>query len=164
MDRQWREVSKSEFKAFVLKHELSPVSSNQCQDLQDDYINSSNEVLATHEMIGCGSIYHVTSNQEVFMSEELTTRSNLNGHPIAFVNEKWVYENDLALTPGYGGKNRPCTKCGKENVNSDECLGMLPGVTAACCGHGDPEQAYIIFNNGVVVRGFTCVENSQITG
>ena len=26
----------------------------------------------------------------------------------------------------------------------DACLGLLPGVAAACCGHGDPERAYVV--------------------
>lgn len=32
----------------------------------------------------------------------------------------------------------------------DPCLGKLPGVQFACCGHGDPEEdPYIMFTNGV---------------
>lgn len=33
----------------------------------------------------------------------------------------------------------------------DPCLGMLPGVSAACCGHGG--EAYVLFSNGQVLRG-----------
>lgn len=94
-------------------------------------------------------------------SVKLTIRSHLNGHPIVFINKRWVYEEDLSPVSGYGGKDRPCIKCGKDNENVDACLGMLPGVSNACCGHGDPEQAYIIFDNGIAVRGFTCIEDSQ---
>ena len=25
----------------------------------------------------------------------------------------------------------------------DACIGRLPGVRGACCGHGDPDEAYI---------------------
>lgn len=32
------------------------------------------------------------------------------------------------------------------------CLGNLPGVVAACCGHG-VKEGYIKFSNGTVVRG-----------
>jgi len=55
--------------------------------------------------------------------------------------------------------NRPCGHCGlKDNSNDglpDPCLGNLAGVVNACCGHGDPSQAYICFMGGLVIRGFT---------
>lgn len=49
-----------------------------------------------------------------------------------------------------------CGDCGKKPTKEghDGCLGLLPGVAFACCGHGDPERSYIAFTNGVVVRGF----------
>lgn len=52
--------------------------------------------------------------------------------------------------------NRPCGHCGLHipDGEPDPCLGRLPGVTNACCGHGDPKQAYVCFDNGLVVRGF----------
>lgn len=54
---------------------------------------------------------------------------------------------------------RPCGHCGLYgNSNDDEpdpCLGRLPGVINACCGHGDPSQSYVCFVGGVVIRGFT---------
>lgn len=37
-----------------------------------------------------------------------------------------------------------------EVVGPDPCLGVLPGVLAACCGHGK-KQGYIYFENGVTV-------------
>lgn len=39
----------------------------------------------------------------------------------------------------------------------DFCLGKLPYVRQACCGHGCPEEAYFIFQNGVEVRGADAV-------
>ena len=43
----------------------------------------------------------------------------------------------------------------------DPCLGYLPGVRYACCGHGE-EHGYIFFDNGVVVRGdFTLIEKQM---
>jgi hypothetical protein len=51
-----------------------------------------------------------------------------------------------------------CDRCGhKKSLTSDEpdgCIADLPGVVGACCGHGDREQSYIQFQNGVVVEGF----------
>jgi hypothetical protein len=36
----------------------------------------------------------------------------------------------------------------------DACLGCLPGVKSACCGHGRRKESYIRFVNGKEVRGF----------
>lgn len=47
---------------------------------------------------------------------------------------------------------RTCTKCGELCVRGepDPCLGYLPGVAHACCGHGEPTKvAYVAFDNGV---------------
>lgn len=54
-----------------------------------------------------------------------------------------------------------CPKC-KETANLtedkvDPCLGYLPGVDNACCGHGTGE-GYIQFKNGVTIRGSFAVE------
>ena len=85
-------------------------------------------------------------------------RSTFRGHPIIWVVDAWLYEDTRQPIPGGGGENRPCIKCGSRKWSGDgehdECLGFLPGVTNACCGHGDPEQAYVVFENGVVLRGF----------
>ena len=43
------------------------------------------------------------------------------------------------------GQRGYCTAC--EMVvpdGPDACLGLLPGVAQACCGHGDPERAYVV--------------------
>jgi len=85
--------------------------------------------------------------------------SHFRGHPIIWVNDStWVYEDTGEPLPGWGGEARPCAHCGKDFKHSfdvDPCLGILPGVKQACCGHGVPEEAYIIFENGVIVEGFT---------
>ena len=47
----------------------------------------------------------------------------------------------------------PCKKCGKIG-DPDACLGTLPGVDFACCGHGNREESYVKFTNGVILRGF----------
>ena len=51
---------------------------------------------------------------------------------------------------------RRCSKCGATvgPDRPDACLGTLPGVTEACCGHGKRQQAYIKFASGLFVRGF----------
>lgn len=87
------------------------------------------------------------------------TRSYFRGYSIIWKNEKWLYADTKESIPGYGGEFRPCAKCGKVFEGSDigdfdPCLGELPGVDNACCGHGIRDQAYIRFTNGVFIRGF----------
>ena len=50
-----------------------------------------------------------------------------------------------------------CPKCDMsvKDIEEDPCLGHLPGVSFACCGHGNQEKAYIVFENGVKISGFT---------
>ena len=52
---------------------------------------------------------------------------------------------------------RRCTVCGAQvgADRPDACLGELPGVTEACCGHGVPRHAYITFESGLIIRGFS---------
>lgn len=54
-----------------------------------------------------------------------------------------------------------CNGCGltvkkehrTKNGYADPCLGVLPGVKYACCGHGDLiDDAYIFFETGVIIR------------
>ena len=86
-------------------------------------------------------------------------RSHFRGHPIIWKNNEWVYE-DTEEASGFNSIVRPCKKCGKTFEGSsigdaDPCIGELPGVDNACCGHGVPELAYIRFETGVVVKGFS---------
>ena len=93
------------------------------------------------------------------------SRSYFRGYPIVWINNEWVYEDDHTPAPASGGKVRPCKKCGtlftsgKEEV--DPCLGTLPGVDKACCGHGIREASYIRFTNGTVIRGFVIEEKGN---
>lgn len=43
----------------------------------------------------------------------------------------------------------------------DPCLGRLPGVVNACCGHGDVEMSYIEFENGVSVSGMILINHPR---
>jgi hypothetical protein len=54
---------------------------------------------------------------------------------------------------------KPCKRCDRlpTGEGHDACLGTLPGVKFACCGHGE-QPGYIMFNNGVVIRGDFKVE------
>lgn len=89
----------------------------------------------------------------------MTARSYFRGHPTYWDEQLqgWRYTDTGEPIPGWGGEIRPCAKCGAvfEMHEPDACLGQLPGVDNACCGHGVPDQAYIRFTSHVVVRGFT---------
>ena len=44
-----------------------------------------------------------------------------------------------------------CCNCGKapiieDGIDADACWGVLPGVLNACCGHGNPDKAYIMLD------------------
>ncbi len=58
---------------------------------------------------------------------------------------------------------RLCGVCGHERGLSvpDVCIGKLPGVGAACCGHGNPEDAYVSIAMGehhVVIKGQDAID------
>lgn len=99
------------------------------------------------------------------MAEEALERgtSTWRGHPTIWTDGMWVFQDTGEPIPGYGGRVRPCVVCGQVEWSGDgavdRCLGVLPGVSNACCGHGDPNSAYIVFKNGVTIRGFNVVPN-----
>lgn len=90
----------------------------------------------------------------------MTAKSHFRGHPIEWVDGRWVYADTKEALPGFGGFPYPryCAKCGLKTPlgegEVDPCLGVLPGVDNACCGHGVREESYIRFENGTVVKGF----------
>ena len=56
---------------------------------------------------------------------------------------------------------RTCGRCLMPSLpgcDYDPCLGLLPGVLNACCGHGRREESYIQFGNGLLVQGFAIRE------
>jgi hypothetical protein len=72
---------------------------------------------------------------------------------------KLRHTDDLSVCAGSERCERACVACGLAPVDGhDACIANLPGVTFACCGHGDPAQAYVKFENGVILRRFDAVE------
>lgn len=71
----------------------------------------------------------------------------LRGTKVEFDGTPEGYARAVAVTT--------CGNCGRTPTaeGHDGCFGTLPGVYAACCGHGT-NNSYIAFANGVVVRGF----------
>jgi len=92
-------------------------------------------------------------------------KSLYRGNLIVWINDEWVYSDTKEPTAVVsGGKIRPCGFCGKSSQSSepDPCLGMLPGVLNACCGHGNPSEAYVCFENGVRLAGFTLTKENDM--
>jgi hypothetical protein len=69
------------------------------------------------------------------------------------------YENDNVPV---GEEYRPCAKCGHYPINDGEdyCFHHLGKVINACCGHGT-QRGYIQFDNGITIRGYFEIENSN---
>lgn len=93
----------------------------------------------------------------------MAAKGFFRGHPLIWVKNKWIYKDDGTDIPANGGEIRPCKKCGAlftlGEGEVDPCLGVLPGVSNACCGHGIRSRSYVCFTNGVVLKGFV-VEKS----
>ena len=72
------------------------------------------------------------------------------GYDVVFRNGDWYYEDGVRVDDD---PDRPCARCGEAALagGEDYCLGHLPGVANACCGHGAGES-YIQFTNGVIIR------------
>lgn len=98
--------------------------------------------------------YELGCRMDTLNAEVSMARGKWRGHEIAFVQGTWIYA-DTGL-PVSDEPGRKCGHCGADNCDDecDPCLGNLPGVMNACCGHGDRDSSYIQFVNGVIVSGF----------
>lgn len=78
----------------------------------------------------------------------------LHGHQIECKNGKCFYVDTGELT-STTYKDRPCGHCGKfpTKEGHDACLGTLPGLMNACCGHGQLSESYVQFMDGIVING-----------
>lgn len=58
------------------------------------------------------------------------------------------------------GNERSCGNCGKENTKEghDGCIGTIPNIMNACCGHGDTDGAYIQYWDKSIIRGKEALE------
>ena len=84
----------------------------------------------------------------------MTCRGKWRGHDIHYDVQKglWLYADGQAV------QNDPARSCGHCGLSStpegyDGCLGELPGVMNACCGHGSYGEAYVQFDDGTILRG-----------
>lgn len=57
---------------------------------------------------------------------------------------------------------RSCSACGAALAGyceePDPCLGWLPGVDAACCGHGEPVAAYVCVRGQAVRTSYAALD------
>lgn len=76
----------------------------------------------------------------------------LRGHEIYSKDGVYYYADTDEPTVG---NRRSCGYCGLADTSEghDGCLGTLPGVMNACCGHGERQSAYVQFSDEKVVRG-----------
>ena len=98
------------------------------------------------------------------MSKEV---NKLRGHNIILVDGEWLYEDTRTPTVG---NERACGACGKSNTveGHDGCVGTLPNVMNACCGHGIEEDAYVQHLDGSCTTGAEALkiiwDNAPING
>jgi len=78
--------------------------------------------------------------------------SRYRGHKIYFSFDKWRYcDTDKVISE----KTRSCRYCKTPNTKEghDPCLGTLPGIMNACCGHGNINQMYVQFLDSHCISG-----------
>ncbi len=82
----------------------------------------------------------------------MTVKSLWHGHKIERINDRWQFADSGKPTVG---SQRPCGRCSEHLTaeGHDACLGMLPGVENACCGHGVIGDAYVWMSDGRRLQG-----------
>ena len=86
---------------------------------------------------------------------EIVQYSYFRGHPVVCLAGEACerYADDLTPTVDEAGGSveRPCVLCGLLAApdGPDPCLGLLPDVRAACCGHG-VDEPYVVVGHGTV--------------
>ena len=79
-------------------------------------------------------------------------KDKFRGHEIEHNGTEWIYSDNKQSTVDTW-ESRPCGHCGQHNTveGHDACLGTLPGVINACCGHGNDNESYVQYKCGKVV-------------
>jgi len=78
----------------------------------------------------------------------------LRGYDIELFEDEWIY-SDTKKSTSENWVKIPCGYCGMNFTKEghDGCLGVLPKIMNACCGHGVNREAYIQYNDGSCIRG-----------
>lgn len=81
----------------------------------------------------------------------MTATGHIRGRAAWFDNDAYIWrwsDTDEPASGWSGGPERPCPACGltadpNDGVDgADPCMGVVAGVSGACCGHGI-ESGYI---------------------
>ncbi|WP_339193922.1 hypothetical protein MKY95_19215 [Paenibacillus sp. FSL P4-0176] len=93
----------------------------------------------------------------------MTAKSHFRGHEIEYLNGEWVFSDTKESTVATF-ETRPCGHCNKFATpeGHDPCLGTLPRVMNACCGHGSVSETYVQFMDTSCVRGKEAQEMIEI--
>ncbi len=88
----------------------------------------------------------------------MTAKAKWRGHDIESVNKTWRYSDTKQNVSE--NQRRKCGHCENEETKEghDACLGTLPGIMNACCGHGVEGDAYVQYPSGDCMRGIEAVE------
>jgi hypothetical protein len=66
--------------------------------------------------------------------------SFVRGHEVYWseIQDRWYYSDNNDVVPLYNEDTRPCIECNELPTaeGHDPCLGVIPDVVSACCGHG----------------------------
>lgn len=97
----------------------------------------------------------VRVHEETIMLKECDM---LRGSEIELIEGEWVY-SDTKESTRLTWKERPCGHCGLHNTTEDHdgCLGVLPDVINACCGHGRTSDSYVQFNDKSIIRDIEAI-------
>lgn len=80
------------------------------------------------------------------------------GNVMVLRDGAWQYEADGEVVAN--DPDRSCGRCERPNTpeGHDACLGTLPGVRNACCGHGVTTKAYAQLDDGRRLSGGAALE------
>lgn len=84
--------------------------------------------------------------------------TQLRGHDVYEKDGVFYYvDNDEPTVQTW--ESRPCGHCERHNTDEghDGCLGTIPHVINACCGHGNIREAYVQFGGGFAIYGTECM-------
>lgn len=93
----------------------------------------------------------------------MTAKSHFRGHEIEYLNNEWVF-SDTKESTVTTFETRPCGHCNEFATpeGHDPCLGTLPGLMNACCGHGKAKEAYVQFMDSSCVNGEDAITIMEI--
>ena len=87
----------------------------------------------------------------------MVATARIRGNPVWWIEDEdelgaWYYSDGVEASREMDRvpvvENRACPLCGAVGDGPDPCMGRLPGVEHACCGHG-VEPCYVVWEHGV---------------